>query len=316
MNYNIVIGKYKLTMLEGVNVKKSVENLADVATITLPGTVYNKALDIESKITEGDKVSIRMGYDAKGDNLPMEFEGYVESISTDDDSIKINCEDELYNFRKDIKDAVLKNVTINDLLDHVIKEVGGYDLSCDYSFKYDQFTIYDATGFDVLKKVQEETKANIYFDGTTLHVHPQYAEIGKTVIYDFAVNIEKSELKYKDAKKRKFIVTMEGTDSKGKVVKVTKGTPGGDKFSLKLPGVSDTKTLETRADEELKIRSYTGYEGDIVGWLIPYIEPTYVAEIRDSDYKNKNGKYYVVSVETSFSQSGGSRKITIGKKIE
>lgn len=316
MDFDITIGNYRLTMLESVTVKRSVENLADVAVIALPGAVCNKALEIEDKIKEGDSVRILFGYDAQQQELPEEFVGYVESIATDDGQIKINCEDELYKFRKDLQDAVLSNITVKALLEYVCRELGGFSVACDYEFRYDTFTIYNATGFDVLKKVQEETRANIYLKGKTLHVHPQYSQTGKKVVMDFETNIEKSDLKYKDASKRKFIVTIEGTDAAGKTVKVIKGTPGGDKFSLKIPGVSDKATLERRADEELKIKAYTGYEGSITGWLIPRVEPEDVAEIRDADYEFKTGSYYVVSVESTFSESGGSRKITVGKKIE
>lgn len=315
MDFDITIGSFRLTTLESVVVTCSVENLADTATIALPGAAYNRALEIESKIAEGDPVHIRFGYDAHLQDLPVEFEGYVESIATDDGSIRINCEDEIYRFRKDLKNAVLSSVSVEELLRHVIRELGGFELSCDYDFKYDKFTIYEATGFDVLKKVQEETRANIYLKGKTLHVHPQYAETGKHVICDFAVNIEKSDLKYKDARKRKFIATIEGTDAHGKTVKITKGTPGGDKFTLKLPGVSDRATLERRADEELKIRAYSGYEGSFTGWLLPHIAPADIVELRDEDYEYKTGQYYVVSVVTTFAAEGGSRKVTIGKKI-
>ena len=315
MEFDIRVGSYRLTMVNGVTVKSSVESLADTAVITLPASVYNKALEIESKIAEGDAVTIRFGYDKTGDELPVEFSGYVESISTDDGSIKINCEDELYNYRKDLQDTVLSGVTVKKLLEHVNAELGGFSLECDYDFKYDKFTIYNATGFDVLKKVQQETKANIYLKGRTLHVHPQYSEVGDTVIFDFARNIERSELKYKDEKKRKFMCVVEGTDAKGKTVRVQKGTPGGDKFTLKLPGVSDKATLERRAEEELKVRAYTGYEGSITGWLIPRVEAAMLVEIRDADYEYKTGKYYVVSVETTFSELGGKRKVTLGKKV-
>lgn len=316
MDFDITVGKYRLAYVESVTVKRSVETLADTAVIVLPSAVFNKALEIEGKISEGDRVIVRFGYDGYLREIPTEFEGYVESISTDDGSIKLNCEDELYRLRKDLKDAALSTTTVKALLQRVIDEIGGLDLSCDYDFKYDKFTIYNATGFDVLKKVQDETKANIYLKGTTLHVHPQYVEIGKNVIYDFAVNVEKSDLKYKDASKRKLIATIKGTDAAGKTVSVTKGTPGGDKFTLEIPGVSDRATLEKRAEEELKTRAYSGYEGSITGWLIPAVEPTDTAVIRDKDYEHKSGKYYVVAVETSFSASGGSRKVTIGKKID
>lgn len=316
MDFDITLGKYRLTTLEKVSVKLSVENLADTAVIVLPGSENNKALEVENKLAEGDPVVVKFGYDADLQDLPVEFEGYIESIATDDGSIRINCEDEIYSFRKDLKDTVLSNVTVKALLEYVIKELGGFTLSCDYDFKYDKFTIYQATGYDVLKKVQEDTRANIYLKGKTLHVHPQYAEIGKKVFYDFAVNIEKSALKYKDAKKRKFLVTVEGTDTAGKTVKVSKGTPGGDKFTIKIPGVSDKTTLENRADEELKIRAYTGYDGNFTAWLIPRTEPTDIVVLRDADYEYKTGNYYTVAVETTFEEGGGSRKVTIGKKLE
>jgi hypothetical protein len=318
IRYHITIGNFRLRMLDKLAVKTSVENLADTATITLPGTADNVALEVESKIAEGDRVTVCFGYDAEEMDLPVEFEGYVESIATDNDSIVINCEDEIYKLRiTDLTDTVLMNITVKELLEHILGDVGtGYTLSCDYDFKYDKFTIRNATAFDVAKKVQEETGANIYLVGTVLHVHPQYAELGERVIYDFARNIEKSALKYKDATRRKLLVTIEGTDAKGTTVKVQRGDTGGDKFSLKIPGVSDIKTMENRADEVLKQKSYSGYDGDITGWLIPQVKPTDRIEIRDFDYKYKNGTYYVLSVETTLSEAGGSRKVSIGAKLE
>ena len=260
MNFDITIGPFRLTTLESVVVTRSVENLADTATITLPGAVCSYAPELETMLGEGDPVCIRLGYDARGQELPVEFEGFVSRIGREEGAVKIRCEDGIYRFRRDLKNAVLASVSVKELLEHVLRELGGLELSCDYDFKYDRFAIYETTGFDVLKKVQEETRANIYLRGTTLHVHPQYAETGRRVICDSAVNIERSDLRYREAGKQKLIVAVEGTDAKGRTVKVTRGTPGGDKFTLKLPGVSDRTTLERRAEEELHIRDYTGYD--------------------------------------------------------
>ena len=47
MNFDITIGKYRLAALEKVAIKCSVENLADTADITLPGTLFNRALKVE-----------------------------------------------------------------------------------------------------------------------------------------------------------------------------------------------------------------------------------------------------------------------------
>lgn len=92
MNFDITIGKYRLAALEKVAIKCSVENLADTADITLPGTLFNRALKVEQKIAEGDAVRIRLGYDRI---LRDEFSGYVSEIATDNDSVRIHCEDEL-----------------------------------------------------------------------------------------------------------------------------------------------------------------------------------------------------------------------------
>ncbi len=40
MNFDITIGSFRLTMLDSVEVTRSVENLADTAVITLPGNLY------------------------------------------------------------------------------------------------------------------------------------------------------------------------------------------------------------------------------------------------------------------------------------
>ena len=72
--YDIEIGDYKVGMLEKVEIHSSVELLADTAVITLPGTQYNSALDVEGKIRRGDRVSIRLGYGETG--LAEEFSGW------------------------------------------------------------------------------------------------------------------------------------------------------------------------------------------------------------------------------------------------
>ena len=315
MDFDITIGSYRLAMLESVVVTRSVENLVGTATVTLPAAACGRTPEFESKIREGDAVCIRFGYDARMHGLPVEFEGYVAGIAADDGEVRIECEDGMRLFRRELRNAALGPVSVKRLLEHVVAELGGFDLACDYDFEYDRFTVCGATGFDVLKKVQEDTRACIYLKGTTLHVHPQYAEIGREVICDFAVNIEESELKYKDARERKVAVAVEGTDACGRTVRVVKGTPGGDKFTVRLPGVSDRATLERRAEEELKIRACSGYEGSFTGWLFPRIEPTDVVELRNAGDGRGTGKYYAVSVETTFAATGGSRKVTIGKRI-
>ncbi len=312
VDWHITIGGYKLLLLENAEIHSSVDLLADTATIELPGSNLNKKLDVESKIKLGDPVLIQMGYNG---DLLTEFEGYIERIGTDDGSITLNCEDGLYLTRKPIADKVLKSSTVKSIAEYVASEIGGFTVVCDYNFTYDKFVISRATGYDVLKKLQEETKANIYMKGTELHIHPAYIENFGDVTYDFARNIEKSDLTYKRADERKFEIEVEGIMPDGKRVTEIVGTLGGDRRTFKVYGVSDKASLKARGEEEHKRLSYDGYEGSITCWLLPVCRPGYSAKIIDTDYPEKEGGYYVVAVTTSISQSGGVRKVQLGKRL-
>ena len=181
---------------------------------------------------------------------------------------------------------------------------------------WEKFVFFQATAFDVLKKVQDETKANIYFKEDVLHVHPQYAELfnEKPVVYDFSRNIEKSDLKYVLFKNKKIEVVVNATAADGKTSKITYGKTGGEKIEISL-GTTDKASMQKRAEQEYNLFAYDGYEGGFTSWLIPFCEAGYQIELRDSEYSYKNGIYYVVSVETKFSSSGGERVVKIGKKI-
>ena len=315
MAFDIQVGKYKLGLLSSVEVHKSVDLLADTCTIILPGTVHNQALRIEDEIKRGDPVSVKFGYDNITNSKP-EFEGYLQEIATDDGSITLKCEDALYLTRKAVKDTVFSSAGVKKIAEYVCNEIGGtLSVNCTYDFRYDKFTINSATGFDVLKKLQEETKANIYIKGNVLHIHPAYIEKFGEVKYDFARNIEKSDLQYRRAEDRKYQVEGEGIGADGKRVSVTVGATGGDRRSVKIYGVFDKEMLKKRGEEELKYLVFDGYEGSITTWLVPYVEPGYSAKIYDAEYEYKKGTYYVVSVTTTFSESGGARKVELGRKL-
>lgn len=202
MAYDITVGDYRLGMLDKVEIHKSVELLADTATITLPGAEYNTALQIEDKLKRGDKVCIRFGYEETG--LETEFEGWLQRISTDGGDIKLICEDDLFLFRKDIPNEVLQKVTLKDLLAKVVDGCGiCCSVECSYSWTYSKFVINNATGYDVLKKVQEESGADIYMQDGVLHIHPPGEKVGEERFYDFSLNVEEENLTYHRAQDKR-----------------------------------------------------------------------------------------------------------------
>ncbi len=305
---------YRLETVVSIEIESSVDNLVDTAVITLPEAVMNQVLNIGNIVKRGTKVIIQAGYD---NNLETEFVGYVLDVVTNDSSLKIMCEDALFLFRKSVKDVELKPTSLPKIAQKLINEIDkNFKLVCDYNITYEKFVIHQATGYDVLKKLAEETKANIFFntEKKELHIHPPYIEKGGEVIYSMQQNIEKSSLEFKKALDRKFEVTVEKTNLKGKIESFTTGTTGGDKVTLKVGSVS-TVDLKKIANAELIRRSADMYEGSFDGWLIPKVKPTFTAKIKDEDYSEKDGKYYVTAVATSISESGGKRTVKLGVKL-
>ena len=313
LGYDIRLGDFRLGMLDKVEIHRSVELLADTATIVLPGAEYNKALEVESLIKRGDPVSIIIGYEETG--LREEFRGWIQRISTDDGSITIECEDDLYKFRKSIPNEELKQVTLETLLKKVISGIGeSYKLDCTYSWTYEKFVINTATGYDVLKKVQEESGADIYLSEDTLHVHAPAEAVGDDVYYDFSQNVEECDLTYRTAEDRKVQVVVKATMPDGTVKEIETGSTGGDKVEIRC-ATSDEASMRQRGQTEVKRLSFDGYEGNITTWLIPYCKPGDTAELKDEDYPEKDGRYFVQAVTTEFSRDGGKRTVELGFRL-
>lgn len=313
MDYDIQVGSFRLGMLDKAEIHRSVELLADTAVITLPASEYNRALEVENLVHRGDAVTIRLGYLETG--LREEFRGYLQRIGTDNGSITLECEDELFRFRQPLPDEVLNNVSLESLLKKVIDGVGGgYKVDCDYTWKYEKFVIRTATGYDVLKKVQEECGADVYLTGNTLHIHPPAVKTGETVYYDFACNVEECDLTYRRADERKVKVVVKALLPDGKVKEYEVGSTGGDRIEVRS-AASDEASMKQRGEAELKRLSFDGYDGTVTTWMVPYCEPGCVAELHDADYDYKDGRYYVRAVTTEFGSNGGKRTIELGIRL-
>lgn len=313
LDFEVKIGEFYLGMVESITIHKSVELLADTCEIVLPAARLNKALEVEEQIKRGDEVSVSIGYKEVG--IKEEFKGYLQRISTDGGSIKLFCEDDLFQFRKDLPNEELKKISLSNLLSKVVKGIGkNYKVDCSYTWVYDKFVIRDATGYDVLKKVQEECGADIYLKDGVLHIHPPGEVVGKERFYDFAVNIEEAELSFKRAEDKKVKVVVKAIMPDGKVKEIEVGSTGGEKVEVKCHA-SDTASMKARGEAEVKRRTFDGYDGSITTWLIPECNPGDTASIHDGDYTYKDGTYFVRSVTTEFSEGGGKRKVELGYRL-
>ena len=315
LNWDIRIGKYKVQTLKEVKIKTSVLNLSDTATIEMPGQYLNSWRKIEDKVKTGDEVTIKLGYNNK---LTTEFTGYLKRIARDNNSLVLECEDSLHLMDKMVKDMEYKTITLKSLLEKILKQVDPeIKLECKYDFTYDKLVVFKSTALDVLKKIHSDTKANIWFEGKTLHIHPVYdpQEGDEPVIYDTEVNVQSNELKWKDETDRKVTVEVKFAGPDGKLTTKEYGPKSNNSVKVsRYVNASDENSLKKAAENEYNLWNYSGYEGSFTGWLIPVVKAGGSVILRDKKRK-ETGKYYVTGVEIEFGQSGAKRKVTLGRKL-
>lgn len=312
LNWDIAIGGYKVKTLTEVKITTSVLNLSDTATITMPGQYLNTWRKIEDKVHVGDAVTIKLGYD---NNLETEFTGYLKRISRDNNSLVLECEDALWLTNKMVADMEYKSISLKELMTGILAQVDPeMTVECDYDFTYEKMVVFKSTALDVLKKVHEDTKANIWFEGKTLHVHPVYqqAKGDKPVIYDTEVNVQSNELKWKDQTDRKILIEVAYTNAKGEISKQQFGVGGGEKVT-RFVKANNEGDLKKAAENEYNLWNYSGYEGSLTGWLVPVVRAGGSVRLRDKE--RPEGVYYVTGVEIEFGRNGAKRKVTLGRKL-
>ena len=311
LNWDIAIGGYKVKTLTEVKITTSVLNLSDTATITMPGQYLNTWRKIEDKVHVSDAVTIKLGYD---NNLETEFTGYLKRISRDNNSLVLECEDALWLTNKMVADMEYKSISLKELLTGILAQVDPeMTVECDYDFTYEKMVVFKSTALDVLKKVHEDTKANIWFEGKTLHVHPVYqqAKGDKPVIYDTEVNVQSNELKWKDATDKRGMVEGKYIDSDGTLSTKQYGVNGGEKVT-RYVNATDSDLVKA-AENEYNLWNYSGYEGSLTGWLVPVVKAGGSVRLRDKE--RPEGVYYVTGVEIEFGRNGAKRKVTLGRKL-
>ncbi len=306
--------KTQLGILDELEIVKSVDNLVDIATVSLPKTVMNTPLNLENKIQKGTQVLIKLGYN---EVLETEFVGYVQEITANDSSLQIKCEDALFLFRKGLESTELKEVPLKEVAAYVVQQIDpSFSVVCDFEVTYEKYIIHNTTGYELLKKLQEETKASIYFDTEKkkLHIHAPYVQKHQELFYSMQRNIESSSLKYKDPKALVTEVVVESKGKDGKVKTVTVGKKGGDKITLNL-GAMSLDSMEKVANAALTRETREKLEGTFTAWLIPNVAPGDSIRIKDEEYSERDARYYTVAVTTKISEQGAVRTVTPGIKL-
>lgn len=317
LSCDIKIGNAAFQSVHNVIIKRSIYNLSATAVVIVPVTAVLKQTGQPPTYTEtakvvkvGDKVNIKLGYDGK---LETEFVGYVKRLNYKV-PLEIECEDEYYQTR--FVDCVFskKETTLKSVLNTLLPKIKVAHC-VDLTLK--NFVVNHKPGSWVLGYLKKEYGLSVFFDiDGLLYVSRSFDVVGETVKYRLRYNVIKDDsLKFLLASDVKLKIKAVCYQKDGTKVEGELGEDGGEKKTLYFYDVKDTKELKELAQAELKKYSYDGYRGKIETFLVPYCLPGMVAGIDDPVYSERNGDYYIESVEVVFGTSGARRKVEIGIKV-
>lgn len=323
LNSQFVIGKYKFTGCNEVVIKKSIHEVADTAIIRLPNSYLLKLKKVTTlsaatskAFRVGDAVSVRLGYNGQ---LRDEFVGFVKRIN-----FKTPCEIECegYSYILRTKTNIVKSwksTTLKEVLEYITADTD-IKLHPDIpDMPLKNLKINNANGLEVIDYIKGLLGGVLktFFIGDTLYAGLAYMDLANTTVnYRLGWNtVDDGNLKFRQAADVKVKIELEYRSGSGQQMVVSSGVEGGTVRREKVSAVSDPAKLQAIADAKLLEENYDGYEGDLTTLLLPVAQPGYRAALTDPRYEERQGNYFVESVETTYGQNGGRRKVQIGIKL-
>lgn len=310
----ITIGGKALVGVNDVRIKRSIHELAATAVIKIPVTaVLNRKgqppaeVETAKEIKTGDEVLIRLGYN---DTYNTEFKGYVKRLNLKT-PLEIECEDAFYLTRS--KSLTLSGKTT---LTAILKKTG-LPVAEAANLTIESFQAPNRPVSWILAELKKKFGLAMFFntDGQLYACEPGKVT-DETVKYVLRENVIKDDdLKYQKAEDVNLKIKAVCVYRDGTKVEGTTGTDGGTEKTLYFYNVKDQNELAALAKAELKRHSYDGYSGKIQTFLFPFAAPCMIADLEDPVYNERNGRYLIESVETTYNTSGGRRNVEIGRRV-
>jgi len=319
VNCDITIGKYNFKTVSDLKVSRSIHSIGATASIKLPLSARLKTSEMSNTIetnkvfNKGDEVAIKTGFN----KLYIEFKGYIKKINYQKECV-IECEDFAYKLRETSIKKSWPEVSLSDAISFIKTQVPGLNVTSDIpSMKINKVVLDGKSALWFLDEIKTKYGISCFFDiDNVLQVGLMYQYQKGEVSYNLGYNCpDETDLQYVEENDIKLKVKAVGIKKDGTKIEKELGDADGELRTLYFYDISDSATLKTLAENELKKYKFTGYRGKITGFLDPFCTVAMKAIVTDSIYKERKGSYYVESVETSISESGGRRIVELGLKL-
>ena len=335
LSSDITIGNFRFSGVNEVHIRRSIHGIEDIAVIKLPsiskvlknGTINQTDVVTGKQFSDGDKVTIKLGYDGI---LQTEFEGFVRQRNLSM-PLEVICEGYSWLLRRNTINQFWSRVSVKELLQTAVTGIDpsyNIEVQCNEDIILNNLRINNKSGFDVISHLEKITdggltcffiQPNLLWCGT---LYSSFAE-GNNVLSDKVVqyrlgyncikdNLLKERLLEDDPVTVRYFKKLGG----GRKITATSAANGyGEAIRSKiLNHISDAGDLQLLADEKSRQLNYLGYDGSINSFLQPFAAPGYEAFISDSRYPENDGNYLIESTEVRFGIGGARRIMEIGPK--
>ena len=334
LDSQIKIGNFTFDYVTNLIIESSWNTFTDTAIITLPNKFIrnNKVIvaGTNNLFNRGDVVEINIGYFPK---LERRFTGFLNNIHPETPLI-LECEDPMWLLKQiNLKSKQFINTTIKTVIDFATADLDNLTIEFDDkdakigSFEIDNKGFVNAvTVFEVLKK---NFGYNIYFQDGVLQVRilNSILSLDKTAhVMDTEFNIIEDNLTFQrdddvgmvvrfDSKQKdNSVITLFGFKDKGETVISRTPKQGGIVNSWKVPELSEDliRQLITRNIDKY---IWEGFQGSFTTFLEPTIEHSDRIDFIDNRLPEKDGRYLIKTVVTTFGVDGGRQIVELRNKV-
>jgi len=316
LSSNIDIGDFKGINPSEVKWRCSVSDFTDTCTIALPLRPYVQN-DSQNKTAfrEGDAVWVRLGYDGRNDTV---FRGFVRRVNFGK-PLTLDCEGYSYLLKDTVFSKSYEKTTIKQILQDLTRGTGIQLSKMIPDVALANVTFSKAPGMKVLEWFQKECACTVFFDFDTV-----YAGASKFAIQKGS---EKLLLGWNTAEEKELKKDVSDTEIEIEITE--KSEDGSRKNTLGKTNrkngkwrYTSTKQVKVRsglpesfrreiARQLAELENFSGYRGSITAFLEPHFEKSMVAEIIDDEFPDRNGKYFIETVDGVYGSGGGRQKLTL-----
>lgn len=314
----VSIGSLFFEFTNEVKIKSAWRNLTDTCTIKIPRNITTlDGVKIDEAVKAGDLVSVKHSY--QGFDLPERFAGYVSGFNAATAVFEITCEDEMWKMKQTTISKSWPDANLEDVIKHIKTATNStweYEILGD-RVQIGQVKFEKLSAAKCFLELKDKYGIYCFFRSGKLIVGKPYepdSSKRNEVELEYGRNvISWKDLVYKKSTEVKLKVTIVNHAPDGSKKEFTVGDEGGEERTLDFYNRKESE-LKAEAQGWLDKLKYDGYHGKLLLFGEPVVKHGDVVVIKDWRYPEREGKYFVDSVEDAKTTKSIRQLIEIGPK--